>query len=57
MSEYDYDDEERDEDFDDEEYGEDDDGDFDIVPHGQECDHCDNPATRAVNDHYHCDDH
>lgn len=31
--------------------------DFEIVPSGQECDHCGNPATHAAGDHYSCDDH
>jgi len=57
MSDYYYDDEEHKEDLEDEKYEDEDDGDFDLVPHGQECDHCDQPATRAVNDHYHCNDH
>ena len=49
----DYDDEF--EEFDDED---DEDGDdFGRVPGGQECDHCDRPATKAIGDHYSCDLH
>ncbi|WP_285130903.1 hypothetical protein [Leclercia adecarboxylata] len=43
------------------EYGDDieddEDDDFDRVPKGQECDHCDRPATHALGDHYYCDEH